>query len=182
MSEGDHEVSYNGTTGGVAHSETTEMARQRMCPTMVHHPVTLSPAVVDALCKELANTAFLGRVTLSPAVVDALCKELANTAFLGRANCSEVSQLHKDTLVMPVAPPPQPIPQDILDMSDKQLRVKLVSLGENPGPVNSRTRSAYQAYLAKVLAGVQPQGNKTYKGKGKLACRFQFSKLALVVD
>ena len=112
-------------------------------------------------------------VILSP-TVDSLCEELANTTLLDRANHSQATQQHEATLNVSVAPPPPPIPQDILAMSDVELRDKLVSLGEQPGPVNSGTRSAYQAYLAKVLAGVQPKGNKTYKGKEKIESRRNF--------
>ena len=125
-----------------------------------------------AQLKEVSHSAHSETVILSP-TVDSLCEELANTTLLDR------TQQHEATLNVSVAPPPPPIPQDILAMSDVELRDRLVSLGEQPGPVNSGTRSAYQAYLAKVLAGVQPKGNKTYKGKEKIESRRNFFLVVL---
>ena len=61
------------------------------------------------------------------------------------------------------------IPTDILGMSDKELRKKLVSHGERPGPIVDSTRLAYQSYLSKLLAGIQPSGNTGYKGIYKLS-------------
>jgi len=55
------------------------------------------------------------------------------------------------------------IPADILKLSDAELRKKLVSLGERPGPIVNSTRLAYQSYLSKLLAGIQPSGNSGYK-------------------
>lgn len=57
------------------------------------------------------------------------------------------------------------IPESLRDLSDAQLREKLVSLGERPGPITPSTKVAYLAYLAKLEAGVQPPGNKGYKGE-----------------
>ena len=48
--------------------------------------------------------------------------------------------------------------------TNQELREKLISLGEQPGPVNDSTRSAYLSYLEKIQAGIQPTGNKGYKG------------------
>lgn len=56
-------------------------------------------------------------------------------------------------------------PSWILRLSNSELREKLLALGEHPGPINDSTRAAYQVYLAKVQAGVQPKGNRGYKGK-----------------
>ena len=57
------------------------------------------------------------------------------------------------------------VPQRILKMSNKELRDRLLSLGERPGPINNFTRSTYQTYLAKIQAGIQPSGNSGYRGK-----------------
>ena len=57
------------------------------------------------------------------------------------------------------------IPESLRDLSDIQLREKLVSLGERPGPITPSTKVAYLSYLAKLEAGVQPPGNKGYKGE-----------------
>ena len=63
-------------------------------------------------------------------------------------------------------PVPAPdIPPAVAQLSNEQLRSRLVELGEEPGPVNSFTRHAYLNYLTKLLAGVQPSGNKGYKGQ-----------------
>ena len=58
------------------------------------------------------------------------------------------------------------IPTTLGDLSDSQLRERLVALGERPGPITPSTKVAYLAYLAKLEAGVQPAGNKGYKGEG----------------
>lgn len=57
------------------------------------------------------------------------------------------------------------VPQRILKLSNLELREKLLTLGERPGPINEVTRSAYQSYLAKIQAGIQPSGNSGYRGK-----------------
>ena len=57
------------------------------------------------------------------------------------------------------------IPVKLKDMTDSQLRERLVALGEKPGPITPSTKVAYLAYLAKLEAGVQPTGNKGYKGE-----------------
>ena len=57
------------------------------------------------------------------------------------------------------------IPQSIRCLTNDQLRGKLLSLGEQPGPVNDMTRVAYMTYLTKLEAGIQPAGNKGYKGE-----------------
>ena len=70
------------------------------------------------------------------------------------------------TAVTPPSPAPSPVvPLSIAQLSNEQLRSRLVELGEQPGPVNSSTRHAYLNYLTKLLAGVQPTGNKGYKGQ-----------------
>ncbi len=56
-----------------------------------------------------------------------------------------------------------PIPDHIKRLTDEELRAKLVSLGEKPGPIISSTRQAYQSYLNKILTGIQPAGNSGYK-------------------
>ena len=50
-------------------------------------------------------------------------------------------------------------------LTNEQLKQKLQSLGEEPGPITNTTRNAYISYLQKILDGVQPAGNKGYKGK-----------------
>ncbi|XP_011408751.2 PREDICTED: ankyrin repeat and LEM domain-containing protein 1-like [Amphimedon queenslandica] len=49
-------------------------------------------------------------------------------------------------------------------LTNEQLKQKLESLGEEPGPITSATRNAYISYLQKILDGTQPAGNKGYKG------------------
>ena len=55
-------------------------------------------------------------------------------------------------------------PTPFLKLTNPQLRDKLIELGEEPGPINEHTRGAYLKYLEKILQGVQPAGNKGYKG------------------
>jgi len=43
------------------------------------------------------------------------------------------------------------IPGHIARLTDAELRQKLVSLGERPGPIMDSTRQAYQSYLNKIL-------------------------------
>lgn len=49
-------------------------------------------------------------------------------------------------------------------LTNEQLKQKLESIGEEPGPITSATRNAYISYLQKILDGIQPAGNKGYKG------------------
>ena len=49
-------------------------------------------------------------------------------------------------------------------LSNSQLRDKLISYGEHPGPITDFTRNAYISYLKKIASGVQPSGDKGYKG------------------
>ena len=56
------------------------------------------------------------------------------------------------------------VSQSILAMNNDELRDKLLSLGEKPGPICESTRPAYLSYLAKICAGSQPSGNSGYKG------------------
>ena len=56
------------------------------------------------------------------------------------------------------------IPNEVLQLSDEELRKKLLSLGEKPGRICDSTRLAYQSYLSKILSGIQPPGNSGYKG------------------
>lgn len=57
------------------------------------------------------------------------------------------------------------IPEKLKSLTEGELRERLVALGERPGPITPSTKVAYLAYLAKLEAGVQPAGNKGYKGK-----------------
>ena len=57
------------------------------------------------------------------------------------------------------------IPEKLRSLTESELRERLVALGERPGPITPSTKVAYLAYLAKLEAGVQPAGNKGYKGK-----------------
>lgn len=57
------------------------------------------------------------------------------------------------------------IPDKLRSLTESELRERLVSLGERPGPITPSTKVAYLAYLAKLEAGVQPAGNKGYKGE-----------------
>ena len=56
------------------------------------------------------------------------------------------------------------IPEKLRSLAEGELRERLVALGERPGPITPSTKVAYLAYLAKLEAGVQPAGNKGYKG------------------
>lgn len=99
----------------------------------------------------------------------------SNTASK-RANGRPVTDISRAKAVVatpaeaqPTSPTPnsstcESVPEEVLRLSDLELREKLVSLGEKPGPVNGTTRKAYQNYLAKIMAGVQPTGNRGYKG------------------
>ena len=57
------------------------------------------------------------------------------------------------------------IPRHLRSLTNQELRQRLVSLGEQPGPVTELTRRAYLVYLSKLEAGVQPAGNAGYKGQ-----------------
>jgi hypothetical protein len=57
------------------------------------------------------------------------------------------------------------IPEKLRSLTESELRERLVALGERPGPITPSTKVAYLAYLAKLEAGVQPAGNKGYKGE-----------------
>ena len=57
------------------------------------------------------------------------------------------------------------IPDKLRSLTEGELRERLVALGERPGPITPSTKVAYLAYLAKLEAGVQPAGNKGYKGE-----------------
>ena len=57
------------------------------------------------------------------------------------------------------------IPEKLRSLTESELRERLVALGERPGPITPSTKIAYIAYLAKLEAGVQPTGNKGYKGE-----------------
>lgn len=52
------------------------------------------------------------------------------------------------------------IKEDLSSLSNSQLREKLESLGERPGPINHLTRKVYISYLQKILDGTQPAGNQ----------------------
>ena len=56
------------------------------------------------------------------------------------------------------------VPEEIEELSNPMLRKELLALGEYPGPVTETTRTAYMMYLMKLRNGVQPAGNKGYKG------------------
>ena len=90
-----------------------------------------------------------------PTEVDSLSEKLATATI-----SDQVSQEHEATLNALVVPP--------IPLQDTSLDKKLRDLGEKPGLINSENRSAYQAYLDKIQAGVQPEGDKRYKSKGKL--------------
>lgn len=90
--------------------------------------------------------------------------------------CDQLSAVHLSNISKGVAlldssratvldTPTPVVPLKILQLSNKELRSKLVSLGEQPGPITDATRSAYQLYLAKIQAGVQPSGNRGFKGQ-----------------
>ena len=57
------------------------------------------------------------------------------------------------------------IPDKLRSLTEGELRERLVALGERPGPITPSTKVVYLAYLAKLEAGVQPAGNKGYKGE-----------------
>ena len=57
------------------------------------------------------------------------------------------------------------IPEKLRSLTEMELREKLLALGERPGPITPTTKVAYLAYLAKLEAGIQPSGNKGYKGE-----------------
>lgn len=85
------------------------------------------------------------------------------------------SNKEKEASVTDKSVPEVAVPQRILKMSNEELRDQLLSLGERPGPVNKFTRSAYQSYLAKIQAGIQPSGNSGYRGEVIISpcCRHQ---------
>ena len=66
---------------------------------------------------------------------------------------------HKDTLEL------EKTSSTPSSLTNEELKEKLQSLGEQPGPITSLTRNAYIKYLQKILDGVQPAGNKGYKSK-----------------
>lgn len=58
------------------------------------------------------------------------------------------------------------VADDLSTLTNSQLRDKLESLGERPGPINHLTRKVYIVYLQKILGGAQPSAtNQGYKGR-----------------
>lgn len=58
-----------------------------------------------------------------------------------------------------------PSPSSCHSLTNDELRAKLIELGELPGPINEQTRGVYLKYLDKITCGIQPAGNKGYKGQ-----------------
>ena len=86
---------------------------------------------------------------------DSVCTELYITAY--------DDQLYQDTTSVQES---QTL-SNLSSLTNSELREKLLSLGEQPGPITELTRSAYIKYLMKILQGVQPSGNQGYKGKNE---------------
>ena len=59
------------------------------------------------------------------------------------------------------------VPEKLKNLTDSEVRERLVALGERPGPITPSTKVAYLISLAKLEAGVQPAENKGYKGEGR---------------
>ncbi len=70
----------------------------------------------------------------------------------------------EEQLLSPNTPTQDTTLMEVMKLTNEELKRKLVSLGEHPGPINATTRSAYQLYLVKLQEGIQPTGNKGYKG------------------
>lgn len=62
------------------------------------------------------------------------------------------------------------IPRHIRKLKDIELVDRLISLGEDPGPITESTRKAYMVYLTKLESGVHPAGNSGYKGECVYCC------------
>ena len=84
---------------------------------------------------------------------DSVCTELYTTACGDQFYQGNTSVQESQTL------------PNLSSLTNSELREKLLSLGEQPGPITDLTRSAYIKYLMKILQGVQPSGNQGYKGK-----------------
>ena len=111
--------------------------------------------IVDELEQlSLTESDHLG-VTSPNTTNDSVCTELYTTA------CGD--QLYQGTTSVQES---QTLPNLSL-LTNSELREKLLSLGEQPGPITDLTRGAYIKYLMKILQGVQPSGNQGYKGKNE---------------
>ena len=86
---------------------------------------------------------------------DSVCSDLYVTAY--------GDQLYQDTTSVQES---QSLP-NLSSLTNSELREKLLSLGEQPGPITDLTRNAYIKYLMKILQGIQPSGNQGYKGKNE---------------
>lgn len=85
------------------------------------------------------------------AVSEALLKpDYTNSSLL--ANCSFAADITTQ------------IPRHLHNLTNQELRQRLVARGEQPGPITELTRPAYLVYLSKLEAGIQPAGNTGYKG------------------
>ena len=73
-----------------------------------------------------------------------------------------------------LTPPPPLVPQSLLRLTNSELRQRLLTLGEQPGPVTASTRPAYLSYLARIESGVRlsssDAGNQAGCGGSKGEC------------
>lgn len=52
------------------------------------------------------------------------------------------------------------IPEEYKTLNPRELRVKLESLGEVPGPITSSTHRVYLKYLARIISGKRDDKRK----------------------
>ena len=119
----------------------------------------VKPDFNDSSCHVLgaSNSSILDSKAVCVSEVDSLSQQLplvnVNSASSKDANKA------KDTSCGSLT-----VPKRLLKLTNRELKEKLISLGEQPGPVNDATRSAYLTYLARIQGGILPTGNKGYKG------------------
>lgn len=101
--------------------------------------------------------------------VDQLCDSVANLSTSTRqtGQTSSVCRTPSPLECSFAADIEVTVPETLTGLTDSQLRERLVELGEIPGPITPSTKIAYLMYLAKLERGVQPTGNKGYKGEGE---------------
>ena len=66
---------------------------------------------------------------------------------------------------------PTTVSAEVRKLSDSQLREHLISLGEQPGPINESTRIAYMVYLTKLKSS-GCSGNTASNTDGKGTCTY----------